>query len=558
MPSRLPDERPIGLTYSRISDPGDPREASMASQEEASVALLESKGFQVPPEYRFREQQSGMESIYDRAVLIHCRKLVAEGKVNAWACYHTDRLAREPKELISIVSDNKRHGVDTLFVKLSGQFDGRFGEAVLYLAGMASAVEWDQIRDRTMRGRLEILNAGKWLGGGAVRYGYILERDERGRITPARRRVAHPEHAAIVRRIFEECAAGDGGRLIAGRLNAEGVPSPRAARGTRWKNDRETFWSRSVVRSIIKERTYIGESSARRTKVVGRHREDGTKQKRMASRPKEEWVPLANADVEPLVSVDLFERANAALSGRTNHPLDGRARKREPLLRGRLFCGGCGRVMVGCSRQRMAGSCAYYRCTSQDLARGAQRKGCVSSSKYVRADTIEDAVWTAILDRLFQPEWLEAQLAKLGTSQSNAVIERDLANWTKRKATAQRKLDRLLTCELDELEAEVKQSVRERIRAISEEIKAAKAQILALQQRLVPPERLEKTVRSIRRRVAHYKAMACGGELAEEQRRDVVMGLGISVTLNTDGSIVIDFNMDAAPAIGCAEDGDSS
>ncbi len=268
MPGLPAPSRPLGLTYSRISDPGDTREASLDSQEEAAVALLESLGFHVPAEYRFREQFSGMESIYDRPVLAVCRKLVASSKVQAWGCYHTDRLAREPKELITIVADNAKHDVVTKFVKLGGDFKGRFGEAVLYMAGMASAVEWDQIRDRTMRGRQEILDAGQWLGGGPVRYGYQFD-------LATRSRTAHPETAPIVRRIFEMCSAGMGSQQVALKLNEEGVPSPQAFRNTKRKDGRPTFWCCTVIQNLIKEKTYLDTAAARR---------DGSRQEAAAQR----------------------------------------------------------------------------------------------------------------------------------------------------------------------------------------------------------------------------------------------------------------------------------
>jgi hypothetical protein len=307
-----------------------------------------------------------------------------------------------------------------------------------------------------------------------------------------------------------------------------------------------------VIRGIIRERTYIGEAAARRTKVVRGYREDGTKQVLVANRPKSEWLWLPNADVEPLVSRELFEAANAALSGRINRPSDARARVREPLLRGRLYCGGCGRVMVGCFRQR-PGYSPYYRCTSHDRTRGARRRPCEARNKHVPADRLERAVWQAILDHLFRPEWLDAELAKLGRPEANAAIERDLANWTGRREKAERKLQKLLTCDLDELESEVKDSVRSRIEAISDKIKAAKAQIASLQERVVPPSHWAEATREIKRRVARYQAMAQANELSDQQRRDVVVGLGTKVTLGPNQELYIDFNLDASPATVCAE-----
>ena len=63
--------------------------------------VLESRGYEVPHELRLREKFTGMESIYERSVLIRARELVSSGRVQAMSCYDTDRLARDPRELIS-------------------------------------------------------------------------------------------------------------------------------------------------------------------------------------------------------------------------------------------------------------------------------------------------------------------------------------------------------------------------------------------------------------------------------------------------------------------------
>ena len=83
MPGNSKAEQMVGATYSRVSNPSDKREASIESQEEASVRLLESEGVTVPPEYRFRERYTGMESIYDRPILGRIEDLAASGKIRA-------------------------------------------------------------------------------------------------------------------------------------------------------------------------------------------------------------------------------------------------------------------------------------------------------------------------------------------------------------------------------------------------------------------------------------------------------------------------------------------
>src|SRR5262245_26591970 len=130
-------------TYSRVSRPNDPREASLDSQEEAQIALLESRGYIVPTEFRFRERWTAMESIYERPVVLRIRDLVASGRIQAMSAFDTDRLARNGRELLTVVADNAKHQDETLFVKCDHATEGRIGEMILFMKGWASALEWE-------------------------------------------------------------------------------------------------------------------------------------------------------------------------------------------------------------------------------------------------------------------------------------------------------------------------------------------------------------------------------------------------------------------------------
>jgi hypothetical protein len=61
------------------------------------------------------------------------------------------------------------------------------------------------------------------------------------------------EEARIVRWIFDLCAAGQGVKAIAKRLNVERVPSPDPTQG------RPKGWAPSSVRCVLHGRTYLGE-----------------------------------------------------------------------------------------------------------------------------------------------------------------------------------------------------------------------------------------------------------------------------------------------------------
>jgi Recombinase len=66
------------------------------------------------------------------------------------------------------------------------------------------------------------------------------------------RRINEAE-AAVVRRIFDLCAAGKGVKTIAKILNAEGAPTPQPI------NRQLRGWAASSMRAVVYRRTYLGE-----------------------------------------------------------------------------------------------------------------------------------------------------------------------------------------------------------------------------------------------------------------------------------------------------------
>lgn len=105
-----------------------------------------------------------------------------------------------------------------------------------------------------------------------------------------------PEEIALVREIFEACAAGEPMRRIAERLKASELP---AAKGRRWTN--------SQVSLLLRNEKYIGNIvwNKRSTKL-------GT---RPVWNPKSEWI-RADAVYEPIISRELFDSAREAIESR--------------------------------------------------------------------------------------------------------------------------------------------------------------------------------------------------------------------------------------------------
>ena len=172
--------------------------------------------------------------------------------------------------------------------------------------------------------------------------------------------------APNVRQIFEWTAAGVGLNEIVKRLNESGVLSPGyylASVGI-IKNQKlmgSGKWQTWTVSKILADEVYTGDMVQGKTKTIG-HKQVPT--------PPEEWIVVRGTH-EPLVSRELFEAAQAVRKQAAERVT--RAEKvpyTENILRGRIFCGHCGKNL---HRQRRHWNGDYFfHCISNDrIAKGA-------------------------------------------------------------------------------------------------------------------------------------------------------------------------------------------
>lgn len=156
------------------------------------------------------------------------------------------------------------------------------------------------------------------------------------RIGPKRRLEIVPEEAAVVRYIFRlYLYEGIGIRLIAGRLNEEGLKTRRGGR-----------WSMVSVRDILRNRTYIGTYSRFGVKVPGSH--------------------------PALIMPEDFRRVQERLQARQS--ARGRRSVQPFLLSGVVYCSRCGNRLIGVSRKQAwttregesrSATYRYYQCESR-------------------------------------------------------------------------------------------------------------------------------------------------------------------------------------------------
>lgn len=178
--------------------------------------------------------------------------------------------------------------------------------------------------------------------------------------------LVNEDTAPIVRQIFEWTAHGTGLNEIVKRLNEKGVLTPGhylASVGI-IKNQRlmgSGKWQTWTVSKILADEVYTGDMVQGKTKTIGH--------KQVPTTP-EEWIVVRGTH-EPLVSRELFETVQATRKQAAERVT--RAEKVpyiENILRGRIFCGHCGKNL---HRQRRHWNGNYFfHCISNDrIAKGA-------------------------------------------------------------------------------------------------------------------------------------------------------------------------------------------
>jgi len=175
-----------------------------------------------------------------------------------------------------------------------------------------------------------------------------------------------PDTAGLVGRIFAEYLAGRGLFAIAEGLTRDRIPSPSQQDRARNRHRTGEGWSKSAVRTILCNPRYTGRQ------VWNKQRKDGILldvndvaagyETRMRWNQAGSWVWSDAIVHEPLIPAADFDAAQAIMADagrarRTSREAHQRA-SHPYVLRGRLYCGYCGRRMQG----QYSNHAPYYRC----------------------------------------------------------------------------------------------------------------------------------------------------------------------------------------------------
>jgi DNA invertase Pin-like site-specific DNA recombinase len=232
-----------------------------------------------------------------------------------------------------------------------------------------------------------------------------------------------PETAWVVRRIFAEYLAGRGLFAIAEGLTRDAIPSPSQHDAARNPHRTGQGWAKAAVRAILRNPRYTGRQ------VWNKQRKDEVLldvndvargyETRLRWNDTRQWVWSETIAQEPLVTVEDFEAARAIMAdaGRArSSSREARERVAHPyVLRGRLYCGYCGRRMQG----QYSNHAPYYRCRyPKEYALASHVRH--PANVYLREAGILAAIdrWLAVI---FAPHQLTRTIRELAAAQAPAA-----------------------------------------------------------------------------------------------------------------------------------------
>lgn len=334
--------------------------------------------------------------------------LLQDAKSGGWTCIiveSLDRLSRDTEDLAGIHKRLTFAGIDIIAVH-----EGLADAMQVGIRSLVSTMFLKDLREKTRRGLAGVISAGRHAGGRA--YGYRTVLGQNGVLE-----IYEPE-AEIVRRIYREYLAGDAPRVIAGRLNDDGIPAPRAAK-----------WVASTINGnkarghgILQNPLYAGRIIWNKTRMV-RNPDTGKRVGRM--NPESEWR-RADAPHLALVPEAVWQAAQNEKAERSNAKPQGE-RKVTRLLSGLLKCGCCG---GGISIHDRRGEAVRGKCST------FKESGSCSNNRSYRLDHIEKAVIDGLLARMRNPASISAYIESMQEERRNEAKTRALAERAVQRAQA--------------------------------------------------------------------------------------------------------------------------
>lgn len=270
------------------------------------------------------------------------RDLLLDAEHGAIDCIYSealDRISRDQEDMPGIYKRLKYWDVDLFTLE-----EGAIQPIHICVGGLMNHAFIDALANKTRRGQIGAVHAGRSPGGLSYGYSIVDLRDDAGRPIRGLRKI-HAHQADVVRRIYRLYAGGASPREIAGALNADGEPGPS---GRGWTQN-TINGNRTRRNGILNNELYRGKLIYNRQQFV-RNPDTGKRQARPV--PESDWIVKDVPELR-IVDDDMWN----IVQNRRHAGQDRRlcASPKTPLpLTGILRCAVCGGPMTIINKRRYA------------------------------------------------------------------------------------------------------------------------------------------------------------------------------------------------------------
>ncbi|MDE2683216.1 MAG: recombinase family protein [Chloroflexota bacterium] len=491
--------------YARVSDKSQDGEdkTSIAEQTGDMEAYCEQRGLNIVARY----QEVGQGWSKKRSQFQKLLNDAKRGRFDVIVCWKSDRLSRGMFPAAALMEV-----IEASHVKLEAVMDSIDMKTFGLMAAIGK-LELDSFRERASMGKRGAAKAGR-IPVSNVPYGYRVGDDGRPEIVE--------DEAEVVRRIYRWCVEeGLGATVIRNRLTAEDVPLGRT--GKRW-------WDGQIHRILTNE-TYKGTWWYGRARYIST--EDGIK---VYDQDPENWIAVP---FPPIIDAETWDRCQEMRTKRRNY--SGRNTKIFYLLQHLVRCTECG-MLMGCMATRkrtvkhgdkvykyeLEVPRRYYKCY------GVQhfQTGCREHTM-IRAERLEDLVWTEVKNVLANPALIVAGIESLGEKAEEDGLSEEIRDAEKELEKVQIEEDRAIRLYVSGKITEAQLDHQRKF--ITERLESARRKLDDCQTR----ESAQAGQMELAERVMEWAELMGDGldDLPQEKRREVLRLLLDEVTINRENHL---------------------
>lgn len=311
------------VIYCRVSTKEQVENLSLATQEQECRRYCAQNGLEVAKVFVDKGESAKTANRPQLiAMMEHCRK--NKGTISSLVVYKVDRLARNQQDHHGLAAVLRSFGVQ-LHSATQPIDDSPTGKAMEGMLSVFAQLDNDTRAERTRAGMKAALMEGRWCRKPPLGYA------KPPKVQRPPSLIIDSEPARLIRIAFE--------RIADGNVTMRDTLGHVTALGLRTKSGKKV--GTTSFQTLLRNPVYIGQIRSKKHGLT---------------------VP---GDFPPIVSEELFRRAQAALSGNSNNKATHKRARAEFPLRGTLVCSECSRKLTASRSRGNGGEYEYYRCPNK-------------------------------------------------------------------------------------------------------------------------------------------------------------------------------------------------